>query len=67
MSWIDFWTSTGAGEVLWGQDVNGTAVKDYRLLTLGTEIIVDRTGSVVFRNDGAAGYKRLKSEIEKAL
>ena len=65
--WVSFWKGTGAGEVLWGQDVNGTTVRDYRLVALGTEVIVDRTGSIVFRNDGAAGYKRLKSEIDKAL
>ena len=65
--WVGFWKRTGAGDVLWGQDVNGTTVRDYRLLALGTEIIVDRTDSIVFRNDGAAGYKRLRSEIEKVL
>ena len=65
--WVSFWKGTGAGEVLWGQDVNGTTIRDYRLFALGTEVIVDRTGSIVFRNDGAVGYKRLKSEIEKVL
>ena len=65
--WVSFWKSTGAGDVLWGQDTNGSTVKDYRLLALGTEIIVDRQGQVAFRSDGAVGYKRLRSEVEKLL
>ena len=42
--WISFWKDTGAGEVLWGQDFEGTTIRDYELLALGTEIIVDREG-----------------------
>ncbi len=65
--WVSFWKSTGAGDVLWGQDTDGSTVKDYRLLALGTEIIVDRQGSVVFRSDGSVGYEKLRSEVEKHL
>lgn len=65
--WVSFWKSTGAGDVLWGQDTNGSTVKSYRLLAVGTEVIVDRQGSVVFRSDGSVGYKKLRSEIEKHL
>ncbi len=65
--WISFWKDTGAGDVLWGQDFEGTTVRDYELLALGTEIIVDRDGMVAFRSDGSAGYERLRSEIEKIL
>ncbi len=65
--WVSFWKSTGAGDVLWGQDINGTTVGDYRLLTLGTELIVDRQGFVTFRSDGPSGYKKLQSEIDKVL
>ena len=52
-------------DVLWAQDKNGATVKDYQLLSLGTEVIIDRQGSVSFRRDGPAGYDKLKSEIEK--
>ncbi len=65
--WVSFWKSTGAGDVLWGQDTNRTTAKDYQLLALGTEVIVDRQGSVVFRSDGSVGYKKLRSEVEKLL
>ena len=66
-AWIDFWKSTGAGDVLWGQDTDGSTIKEYRLVALGTEVIVGRQGSVAFRSDRPVGYKRLKSEIEKVL
>lgn len=65
--WVSLWKSTGAGDVLWGQDTDGSTVEDYRLLALGTEIIVDRQGSEIFRSDGAVGYKKLRSEVEKHL
>ena len=65
--WVSFWKSTGAGDVLWGQDTNGSTIKDYRLLTLGTEVIIDRQGSVAFRSDGSVGYEKLKAEVEKVL
>lgn len=54
-------------DVLWAQDKNGATVKDCQLLSLGTEVIIDRQGSVSFRRDGPAGYDKLKSEIEKLL
>lgn len=63
--WMGFWRQTGAGDVLWAQDTNGSAMKSYRLVALGTEVIIDRQGAVAFRSDGAAGYKKLKSELEK--
>ena len=65
--WVSFWKATGAGDVLWGQDTSGSTVKDFRLLALGTEIIVDRKGSVIFRSDSSVGYEKLRSEIEKIL
>lgn len=65
--WKRFWKGTGAADVLWAQDINSSTIKDYRLVALGTEVIVDRQGSVTFRSDGASGYNRLRSEIEKVL
>ncbi len=49
------------------QDVTNQAVQAYRLKALGSQVIVDRQGRVAFRRDGPAGYKKLRSEIEKAL
>ena len=49
------------------QDVTNQAIQAYQLKALGTQVIVDRQGRVAFRRDGPTGYKRLRSEIEKAL
>ena len=50
--WILFWKGTGAGEVMWVQDKDGSAARAYRLVVLGTEIVVDREGAVAFRRNG---------------
>ncbi len=63
--WRRFWKSTGAGDVLWAQDNAGAAAKAYRVVALGTEVIVGRAGTVAFRSDGPAGYSRLRTELEK--
>lgn len=65
--WTRFWKSTGAGEVLWAQDVNGTTIETFRLVALGTEMVLDREGRITFRSDGPAGMKKLKAEIEEVL
>lgn len=65
--WVSFWKSKGAGEVLWAQDAEYNAVFKYRITALGTEVIVDRAGRLVFRSDGPAGYGTLANAIEKAL
>ena len=48
---MDFWEGTGAGDVLWAQDANETAIRAYQLRTLGTEVIVDREGAIAFRSE----------------
>lgn len=67
LEWEFFWKGTGAGDVLWAQDTGPSAPEKYRLVALGTEVLVDRQGLVAFRRDGPAGYGRLKSEIEKVI
>ena len=66
-NWVGYWKGTGAGDVLWASDTNGSAARSYQLWALGTEVIIDRRGSVAFRSNGPAGYKKLQSEVEKAL
>lgn len=65
--WISFWKSTGAGEVIWAQDLKGGAGQKYNLVALGTEVIVDRQGRIAFRSDGPVGLARLRAEIDKLL
>ncbi len=65
--WIGFWKSKGAGDVVWAQDGQGTAIKQYRLFALGTEVLIDRQGREAFRSNGPADHKRLRAEIKKLL
>ncbi len=66
-TWQRFWKSTGAGDVIVAQDTNSTTPRDYELVALGTEVVVDRDGLVAFRSDGPAGYQRLRSAVDQAL
>lgn len=65
--WTRFWKSSGAGDVVWAQDVNGTTIESYSLVNLGTEIIVNRRGRIVFRSDGPAEVRKLEAEIKGVL
>ncbi|MBI4339535.1 MAG: TlpA family protein disulfide reductase [Chloroflexi bacterium] len=65
--WERFWKSSGAGEVIWAQDVEGATIEAYRLVALGTVIVVDRQGQIVFRSDGSPGARQLQRKIEEAL
>ncbi len=49
------------------QDVNNLAARQYQLTTLGTEVLVDRQGQVALRSEGAMGYGKLSSEVERLL
>ena len=65
--WKRFWKSLGAGDVLWAQVTDSSAVTAYNALTLGTTIIIDREGRIVYRDGGATSYDKLRAEVEKAL
>ena len=65
--WTSFWRSKGAREVVLAQDKQAATIRAYRLLALGTEVIVDREGRFAFRSDGPAGPQTLRAAIESAL
>lgn len=65
--WRDYWRSLGAGDVLWAQDTDYSAVTAYRVTALGTTIIIDREGRVAYRDGGATSYAKLLAEVQKAL
>ena len=66
-AWRAFWRSTGADDVTWAADTSGDAVKAYQVVGLGTTIILDRQGRLVYRDASATSYQRLKAEVEKVL
>ncbi len=65
--WTAYWRSKGAGDVTWAVDEDLSVVREFRVLTLGTTIIIDRQGVVSYRDDGATPYEKLRSEIEDIL
>jgi len=52
-------------DVLWAQDTYGDAIKTYRVVALGTTIIIDRKGQIMYRDEGVTSYTRLKIDDEK--
>ncbi len=66
-NWQQFWRSTGALNVTWAQDDNLQATKAYGVIALGTTIVIDRKGRVVYRDEGVTSQTTLRSEVEKAL
>ncbi len=65
--WKRYWRGLGAGDVLWAQDLGGNAVSSFNVTALGTTIIIDREGRMVYRDAGATSYERLREEVERAL
>jgi hypothetical protein len=65
--WKAFWQSVGGGEdVVFAEDTGQRAVAAFNVRALGTTIIVNREGRVVYR-DSAPPYETLRSEVDKAL
>ena len=50
-----------------GPSTTGEAERQLRVTALGTKIIIDRNGSIVFRTSGNSGYDLLSIAIENAL
>lgn len=66
--WKDFWQWAGGGDqVLLAEDIGQRAVAALAVTGLGTTIIVDRNGRVVYRDSGPTAYERLRSEVDRAL
>ena len=65
--WKEFWKSTGASDVIWATDTEQELVQMFRVLSLGTTIIIDRQGHVAYRDDRATPYDTLRSKVEGVL
>ncbi len=65
--WQTFWRSTGALDVTWAQDTNLQATRTYGVTALGTTIIIDREGQIVYRDHKPTSQETLQSEIGKVL
>ncbi len=65
--WQTFWRSTGALEVTWAQDLNLQATRAYGVTALGTTIIIDRDGQIVYRDHIPTSQETLQSELGKVM
>ena len=64
--WKQFWKSKDADDVTWAQaDAEGELIKQFRVLSLGTTIIIDREGQISYRDNGATPYEILKTNVEE--
>ncbi len=65
--WQTFWRSTGALNVTWAQDTNLQATRTYGVTALGTTIIIDRDGQIVYRDHKPTSQETLQSELGKVM
>ncbi|MFQ5860302.1 MAG: TlpA family protein disulfide reductase [Dehalococcoidia bacterium] len=65
--WQTFWRNIGADDVLWAQDTDGSATRAYQIRALGTTVVIDRQGRVVYRDEGATSYDTLRQAVQEAL
>ena len=66
-NWKEFWKSKKAADVTWATDAKGELLQQFRVLSLGTTIIIDREGNIAYRDDGATPYEVLRNEVERIL
>ena len=65
--WESWWRRYTELPVTMAQDRNGEAVAAFQVTLLGTKVIVDRRGRVVYRSAGVVGYEALDAAIRGAL
>ena len=65
--WKEYRKSKEAADVTWATDIRGELVKQYRVFSLGTTVIIDREGRIAYRDDVATPYEILESQVEPLL
>ena len=65
--WKTFWKSKGASDVIWAEDHEQEVVRLFRVLSLGTTIIIDRQGRISYRDEGATPYNTLRAAVDNVL
>ena len=65
--WKKFWRSKDAADVTWATDPQGQLLRQFRVYSLGTTIVIDRERNISYRDDGATPYDVLRNEVEKAM
>lgn len=57
----------GGTEVRFAEDIGKRAVAALNVRELGTTVIIDREGRIVYRDGGATAYETLQLEVQKVL
>lgn len=64
---VAFYRSVGGQGLLYAEDTQFRVAKKYRVLSLGTTLIIDPSGVVMFRDSGPTPADVLEREIGRAL
>jgi len=64
--WKEYWNLLGAADVTWAQDTNHTAAS-FEVTSSGTNIIINRAGSQVYKKIGPIMYPDIMAELEKLI
>ena len=64
--WVAYWKSKGASAdgVTFATDSDQSVVRGFKVITLGTTIIIDRNGRISYRDDGATPYETLRAQVQ---
>lgn len=64
---LAYYRSVGGGDHLYAMDQAFRVATQYEVFSLGTTVIVDRTGVITFRDAGPTPADLLAQEIRRAL
>ncbi len=65
--WQTWWYRYTDRSVIWADDTQGEAVVAFGVYAVGTKVIVDRQGRLVYHSGGAAGYDVLNAAVKRVL
>lgn len=66
--WQTFLEAFGAVDFVWAEDSRDQfASRTFNVQSLGTTIILDREGRMIYRDDTASSYEMLESGVLKAV
>ncbi|HWP34126.1 MAG TPA: TlpA disulfide reductase family protein [Thermodesulfobacteriota bacterium] len=67
-TWKAFWRAAGGGPgVRLAEDPAGRAAAAFNVRSIGTTIVLDRQGRIVYRDAGATAYETLRAAVDEAL
>ena len=64
--WKEYWGRLGAADVIWAQDTNHTAAS-YGVTASGTNVIIGRSGSQVYKEIGPIMYPEMIAILEDLI